>query len=176
MAAVSPWAGLSLPIGIRTIAVSILGILPQDVQLLSGTIRDNIARLDQAEDDEVIAAAQSAGCHDLILGLPMAYDTPIGGQHSAGSNAINLSGGQRQRVGLARALFRRPPLVLLDEPNSNLDDLGLAELSAAVKRESEAGHIVVLVTHSTSLIQLSNRLMVLARNRCGLRGNGKGAG
>lgn len=141
-----------------------IGYLPQDVQLLSGTIRDNIARLDQAEDNEVIAAAQSAGCHDLILGLPMAYDTPIGGQHSAGSNAINLSGGQRQRVGLARALFRRPPLVLLDEPNSNLDDLGLAELSAAVKRESEAGHIVVLVTHSTSLIQLSNRLMVLREN------------
>ena len=86
-----------------------IGYLPQDVQLLSGTIRDNIARLDQAEDDEVIAAAQSAGCHDLILGLPMAYDTPIGGQHSAGSNAINLSGGQRQRVGLARALFRARP-------------------------------------------------------------------
>ena len=141
-----------------------VGYLPQDVQLLSGTVRDNIARLHDAEDEEVIEAAKQAGCHDLIVGLPMAYDTAIGGQHAAGSQAINLSGGQRQRIGLARALFRDPPLILLDEPNSNLDEVGLSELSAAVKRKSAAGSIVVLVTHSKPLIQLSNKLMVLREN------------
>ncbi|WP_166016329.1 type I secretion system permease/ATPase [Chelativorans multitrophicus] len=133
-----------------------IGYLPQDVELFGGTIADNISRFDSKMDpDKVIAAAEMAGVHDLIQKLPQGYNTEIG----TGGQA--LSGGQRQRIGLARAVYGSPPLVVLDEPNSNLDLAGETALLEAIRRLRDSGKTVVLITHKANVIGAVDKLLVL---------------
>ena len=135
-----------------------VGYVPQNVQLLPGTIRENISRMRDAkdvDDEEIIAAARRAGVHDLILRLPKGYDTPIG------DGGLLLSGGQRQRIALALALFGTPRLVVLDEPNSNLDAEGENALVRAIGLLREAGSTVVVITHKLNLINISDKVLVM---------------
>lgn len=132
-----------------------LGYLPQDIELFDGTIAENIARFSELDSEKVIAAARSAGLHDMILRFPKGYDTPMG---EAGNL---LSGGQRQRVGLARAIYGDPALIVLDEPNANLDDVGEAALAKAVRELKDKGRTVFLITHRPSAIAVADQLVVL---------------
>ena len=132
-----------------------LGYLPQDVELFGGSIAENIARLGEVDSRKVIEAASSAGLHETILRFPKGYDTPIG---DAGRL---LSGGQRQRIGLARALYGAPSLIVLDEPNANLDDAGEAALLRAIRELKAKGTTVFLVTHRQGAVAVADRLMVL---------------
>lgn len=137
-----------------------IGYLPQHLELLSGTIRDNIARFDpEAADEDVIAAAKLAGVHDMVLHLPDGYSTTLGfGQHP-------LSGGQMQRIGLARAVFRTPRYVVLDEPNANLDASGDEALSRAIIALREAGSTVIVMAHRPSAIAAVNKVLVMHAGR-----------
>jgi ATP-binding cassette subfamily C exporter for protease/lipase len=132
-----------------------IGYLPQDVELFDGTIADNVARMAQPAPDKVIAAARATGLHDAILRLPKGYDTPIG---EAGGV---LSGGQRQRLALARALYGDPAVLVLDEPNSNLDDAGEHALFEAIRELRRQGRTLVLVTHRLPAPQIADRVLVL---------------
>ena len=132
-----------------------IGYLPQSIELFGGTVGDNIARLGPAEDSAVVEAARIAGCHEMILRLPRGYDTEIG------EGGAFLSGGQRQRIGLARALFGRPRLVVLDEPNSNLDAEGESALIQAMTSVRERGGTVVVVAHRPSAISVLDQLMMI---------------
>jgi len=132
-----------------------VGYLPQNVSLLDGTIRENIARMRDADPRQVIEAAQLAGVHEMIGRLPLGYDTKVG------DAAYTLSGGQRQRIGLARALFGRPRLIVLDEPNSNLDGDGERALVRAIEAMKADGAIVILIAHRPSVMQAADKLMVL---------------
>ena len=136
-----------------------LGYLPQDIELFSGSIAENIARFREADAQLVVEAARQAGVHEMILRLPQGYDTLLG---DAGSG---LSGGQKQRVALARALYGRPCLVVLDEPNSNLDTVGDAALSRAIAQLKADGRTVVLVTHRSSSLAQTDKLLVLNEGR-----------
>ena len=132
-----------------------LGYLPQDVELFEGSLAENIARLGKVDPEQVVAAAQLAGLHEAILRLPKGYDTPIG----VGGNV--LSGGMRQRVALARAMYGDPVLVVLDEPNANLDDMGERALDQAVARMKQRGQTVLLITHRPGAIALADQLVLL---------------
>ncbi len=132
-----------------------LGYLPQDIELFEGSIAENIARFGEVSSNQVIAAARSAGLHEMILRFPNGYDTPIG---EAGQL---LSGGQRQRIGLARAVYGDPVLAVLDEPNANLDDLGEAALVQAVKGLKAKGSTVFLITHRAGVLAVADRVLVL---------------
>lgn len=137
-----------------------IGYLPQTVELMAGTLRDNIARFDaQATDDEVIAAAQLAGVHQMILALPEGYATRLG------PGGTVLSGGQVQRIGLARAVFRRPALVVLDEPNANLDAEGDDRLTQAIHQLREGGSTVVVMAHRPSAIAAVDLILMLDNGR-----------
>ena len=132
-----------------------VGYLPQDIELFDGTIADNICRFTGAEPGLIVAAAKLAGIHEMILHLPKGYDTVIGG---AGGM---LSGGQRQRIGLARAVFGNPKLLVLDEPNSNLDDQGEKELVEALRRIKSQGCTIVVITHRTMVLQCVDKILVM---------------
>lgn len=133
-----------------------LGYLPQDIELFEGTISENICRFGQLNPDKIVAAAQMAGVHELILRLPEGYDTRI----SVAGGV--LSGGQRQRIGLARALYGNPKLVVLDEPNSNLDEQGEKALVSALEQLKQNGTTVVLITHKKQILRLVDKILVLA--------------
>ncbi len=132
-----------------------LGYLPQDIELFDGTVAENIARFGEVDSQQVLAAAQAAGVHELILLLPNGYDTPLGDAGSA------LSGGQKQRIGLARALYGDPALIVLDEPNSNLDDQGEAALAETIRRLKAKQRTVVIITHRMTTLAVADSILVM---------------
>ncbi|RUU45970.1 type I secretion system permease/ATPase [Mesorhizobium sp. M6A.T.Ce.TU.002.03.1.1] len=137
-----------------------VGYLPQDVQLFDGTIAENIARFEpQAPSDKILAAARVAGVHDLVIHLPEGYETRIGEAGSA------LSAGQRQRIALARALYGDPFLVILDEPNSNLDAEGEAALTEAIQSVRARGGVAIVVAHRPSALASLDQVLVMANAR-----------
>jgi ATP-binding cassette subfamily C exporter for protease/lipase len=132
-----------------------IGYLPQEIELFDGTIAENIARSGEVASEKVIAAAEAVGLHQMILRFPKGYDTPIG---EAGGL---LSGGQRQRIGLARAIYGEPELMVLDEPNANLDEDGENELVRAVQGMKAKGKTVVLISHRPGIVRVADRLLIL---------------
>jgi ABC-type protease/lipase transport system fused ATPase/permease subunit len=131
-----------------------LGYVPQDVELFAGTVAENIARLGQVDPAQVVQAAQRARVHEMIQSLPQGYDTVVDPMGAL------LSPGQRQRIALARALYGEPRLLVLDEPNSNLD--GAGELALAESLKSLRGQVtVVVVTHRTTLVQHVDKMLVI---------------
>lgn len=136
-----------------------LGYLPQDIELLEGSVAENIARFGLVDSEKVIAAAQKAGVHQMILRLPQGYDTQLG---QAGGL---LSGGQRQRIALARALYNDPALVVLDEPDANLDEVGEMALMKAIELLKKQGTTVVVVSHRKGFVRLADRVLMLKEGR-----------
>lgn len=132
-----------------------IGYLPQDIELFAGSISENIARFGSLDAQKVIQASRMAGVHEMILQFPQGYDTVIG------DGGAGLSGGQRQRIALARALYGLPALIVLDEPNSNLDESGEEALRNAIAKLKEAKRTVVLITHRTSIIAATTKLLLL---------------
>ena len=132
-----------------------IGYLPQDVELFAGAISENIARFGEVDSEKVVLAAKRAGVHEMILHMPQGYDTPLG------DGGAGLSGGQKQRLGLARAMYDDPSLIVLDEPNSNLDDIGERALVAAITDLRQRGKTIVMITHRTSAIGVTNKLLLL---------------
>ncbi|MDM0024031.1 type I secretion system permease/ATPase [Variovorax saccharolyticus] len=151
--------GVDLAYWPRELLGPYIGYVPQDVELFDGTVADNIARLDKVDSEAVVAAAMRANAHEMILTLPRGYDTPVG-EHGS-----RLSPGQRQRVALARALYGNPQLVILDEPNSNLDGGGEIALAQAMSALREDGVTSIVVTHRPSLIAHVDKILVLAAGR-----------
>ncbi|MGB0558577.1 MAG: type I secretion system permease/ATPase [Pseudohongiellaceae bacterium] len=132
-----------------------LGYLPQDIELFDGSIADNICRFNQHDSEKIIEAAKTAGVHEMVLRLPESYETKINA-----SSGI-LSAGQRQRLGLARAIYGRPKLIVLDEPNSNLDDEGEHHLLSALQELKASGSTILVITHRTPILALADKLLVL---------------
>ena len=132
-----------------------IGYLPQNTELLEGTISDNIARMGEWKSEDVVEAAKLVGVHDIILRLPRGYDTVIGSRTGA------LSGGQLQRIGLARAFYGHPKYVVLDEPNTNLDQAGELALVAAIKRLKAMGTTLIVISHNVKLLAHLDTIMVL---------------
>ena len=132
-----------------------LGYLPQDIQLFAGTIAQNIARFAEVDADKVLAAAQLAGVHQLILQLPEGYETRLG------EGGAGLSGGQKQRIGLARALYGLPAVIVLDEPNSNLDEAGEQALLQAIVQLKQHKRTLILITHKPNVLTLTDQLLIL---------------
>ena len=132
-----------------------MGYLPQEVELFPGTVAENIARMETPDAEEVVAAAHWARVHEMILRLPQGYDTRI----MAGG--LMLSPGQRQRIALARALYRAPQLLALDEPNSNLDGEGEEALGAALEEAGKRGITVIVVAHRMSIVRHLKKLLLL---------------
>lgn len=136
-----------------------IGYLPQDIELFAGTIAENIARFSEIDAEKVIEAAKLAGVHELILRFPHGYDSIIG------NGGAGLSGGQKQRIGLARALYDDPSLIVLDEPNSNLDDAGELALNQAVAALRQRNKTVILITHRTNLLSMTSKLLLLVNGK-----------
>ncbi|AGX86788.1 type I secretion system permease/ATPase [Candidatus Symbiobacter mobilis] len=138
---------------------SYIGYLPQDVELLAGTVQENIARFTQADAESVLQAAQVAGCHDLVLQLAQGYDTRLG------EGGTKLSAGQSQRVALARCFFGDPALVVLDEPDSNLDTDGVAALDAAIVALKSRKTTAVLITHNLRLLRHADKALLMSQGK-----------
>jgi ATP-binding cassette subfamily C exporter for protease/lipase len=132
-----------------------LGYLPQGVELFEGTVAENIRRFGAHNPSAVQEAAAAVGLHELILALPKGYDTPVG------RNGTILSGGQRQRVALARALYGSPTLIVLDEPNASLDEGGDAALAIALQALKARGATVVVMTHRSSILSVTDKILLL---------------
>jgi ATP-binding cassette subfamily C exporter for protease/lipase len=132
-----------------------LGYLPQGVELLDGTLAENIARFGEVDMAQVEAAARLVGLHDLIMSLPEGYNSPVG------RDGAMLSGGQRQRVGLARALYGKPVFVVLDEPNSSLDEAGDLALANAIAALKQLGTTFVVMTHRTSVLGVADKMLIM---------------
>jgi len=132
-----------------------IGYMPQDIEVFPGTVSENIARFTKFNSDDVIEAAQSAGVHDMVLHFPEGYDTRIG------DGGVGLSGGQKQRLALARALFGKPSVIVLDEPNSNLDEVGEAALVKAILEARERKAAVIVITHRMPILQITTKLLLL---------------
>jgi len=132
-----------------------IGYLPQDIELFAGSVAENIARFGSVDPEKITAAARRAGVHDMILHFEQGYDTVLG---DAGEG---LSGGQKQYIGLARAMYGEPALLVLDEPNSNLDELGEQSLLLAINDFRQSGKTIVLVTHRTSVLRATTKLLLL---------------
>jgi ATP-binding cassette subfamily C exporter for protease/lipase len=133
-----------------------VGYLPQDVELLEGTVAENIARFGALESERIVRASRLAGVHELILRLPQGYETQLG------AGGTGLSGGQRQRIGLARALYGDPALIVLDEPNSNLDDAGELALHKALLELRGMGRTVIVMAHRPAVVNAADKLLLLA--------------
>jgi ATP-binding cassette subfamily C protein EexD len=140
-----------------------VGYLPQDVELLDGTVSENIARFGNIEPEKVVAAAKAAGVHEMILRLPDGYDTRLVG------NVV--SAGQRQRIGIARALYGDPRFIVLDEPNSNLDQDGDAALMKTLAQLRHEGRTVVVVTHRSNVLSLADKILVIGEGQIALYGD-----
>lgn len=136
-----------------------IGYLPQDVALFPGTIRDNIARFGDASDEAVVAAAKSAHAHDMIVRMPMGYRTLLD------PSSASLSGGQKQRIALARALLGDPAVVVLDEPNANLDSAGEAALTDCVLGMKERKRTVIMITHRIGLVRVSDHVATMEEGK-----------
>lgn len=141
-----------------------IGYLPQDIELFAGTVSENIARFGEVDSEKVVLAAKRAGVHEMILQFPQGYDTPLG------DGGAGLSGGQKQRIGLARAMYDDPSLLVLDEPNSNLDEVGEQALVAAIVDFRQRGKTVVLITHRSSAIGVTNKLLLLQNGEAAMFG------
>lgn len=141
-----------------------LGYLPQDIELFEGSIAENIARFGEVDAEKVVEAAKMTGVHDMILRLPHGYETVIGAHGGV------LSGGQRQRIGLARALYGDPKLVILDEPNSNLDDVGERALGEALIKLKQKGTTLFIITHRVSALTFVDNLLVLSEGQIVMSG------
>ena len=135
-----------------------MGYVPQNVELLPGTVAENIARMSEASPEQIISAAQSVGAHEMILALPEGYETEI-----TPNEAGSLSAGQRQLVGLARAFFGNPVLVTLDEPTANLDPDKAKEVIGLLKRAAEAGTIILTATHDNNLVAATRAIMLIKK-------------
>jgi ATP-binding cassette subfamily C protein EexD len=140
-----------------------IGYLPQDIELLDGTIAENIARFGFIDSEAVVKAARRAGVHEMILALPNGYESKLEGH-------FTLSAGQRQRVALARALYGDPKVVILDEPNSNLDEAGNAALLKALTELRQLGSTVIIVTHRHNILEQMDRVLVLVDGKLSLYG------
>ncbi|MEY4977528.1 MAG: hypothetical protein RIQ97_2723 [Pseudomonadota bacterium] len=132
-----------------------IGYLPQSVELIEGTVAENIGRFDTTEPEKIVQAARAAQAHDLVQHLPLGYDTPVG---LAGQL---LSGGQRQRVALARALYDKPRLVVLDEPNASLDEQGEKALMEAIRQLKANGVTVLIISHRPNVLPLADRVLMM---------------
>ncbi|MBU3014249.1 type I secretion system permease/ATPase [Poseidonibacter lekithochrous] len=142
-----------------------IGYLPQDIELFEGTISENIARFSEVDSKKVIEAAMKAGVHDMILRLADGYDTVIG---KAG---MTLSGGQRQRIGLARAIYDNPVFIVLDEPNSNLDDQGEIALLKTVEELKKTNTTMIIITHRPNILKATNKLAMMNNGKVEKYGN-----
>lgn len=144
-----------------------LGYLPQDIEIFEGTISENIARFTDFDPADVIAAAKVAGIHEMVLHMPDGYSTRVG------PGGLGLSGGQMQRIGLARALYNDPAFIVLDEPNSNLDDAGEKALSHALHKIRERKATGIIVTHRMSALSLANKMLVMRDGKMSMFGSTK---
>jgi ATP-binding cassette subfamily C protein EexD len=132
-----------------------IGYLPQDIELFNGSVSENISRFGEPSPEKIVAAAKLSGVHEMIVQLSQGYDTVIG------SASGMLSGGQRQRIGFARAVYGNPKLIVLDEPNSNLDDQGEKELVESINRIKQIGCTVIVITHRTMVLKCVDKILVV---------------
>ncbi|SFU55737.1 ATP-binding cassette, subfamily C, exporter for protease/lipase [Nitrosospira multiformis] len=141
-----------------------IGYLPQDIELFAGTVAENIARFGEVDSEKVVMTAKRAGIHEMVLRLPQGYDTPLG------DGGAGLSGGQKQRLGLARAMYGDPSLIMLDEPNSNLDEVGEQALIEAIDDLRKQGKTIVIISHKNSVLAATTKLLLLVDGKTQLFG------